>query len=110
MQTSINAAEDEQAIKLASKAGCMFALIGFETTNNSTLKRMRKGINLKIGVDNYKKVINIFHKFGIAVLGAFIIGNDYETLEYYKEMTTFLLESGIDIFQITNPSARYKLY
>ncbi len=101
MQTSINSADNEQVVKLAGLAGCMFVLIGFETISKGTLKDMEKGVNLKIGVENYKKVVDTFHKYGIAVFGAFIIGNDYESPAYYKELAEFLLHSGIDIIQIS---------
>jgi radical SAM superfamily enzyme YgiQ (UPF0313 family) len=101
IQTSINAADDEHVIKLAAQAGCMYVFIGFETLNKETLKGMKKGINLKIGVENYKKVVDRFHKYGIGVLGAFVIGNDYESPEYYKELADFLVSSGIDIVQIS---------
>jgi radical SAM superfamily enzyme YgiQ (UPF0313 family) len=101
MQTSINAAEDERVIELAAKSGCMFVFIGFETLKNNMLKDMNKGINLKTGVDNYKKVIDTFHKYGIAVLGAFIVGNDHESSCYYKELADFLVKSGVDMVQIS---------
>ena len=101
MQTSINMSDDEQLIKLAAQAGCMFVFIGFETIDKERLKEMRKGINLKIGVENYKKVVDTFHKYGIGVLGAFIIGNDYESPAYYRELADFLVHSDIDIFQIS---------
>jgi radical SAM superfamily enzyme YgiQ (UPF0313 family) len=101
MQTSINAADDDELIKLAARAGCMFVFIGFETIDKEMLKDMKKGINLKTGVENYKKVVNAFHRHGIGVLGAFIIGNDYESEAYYKKLSDFLVHSGIDIFQIT---------
>jgi radical SAM superfamily enzyme YgiQ (UPF0313 family) len=100
MQTSIDAADDEHVLKMASKAGCMLALIGFEAISDATLKDMRKGINLKIGIDNYKKVIDAFHRHGIGVVGAFIIGNDYESPNYYQEMARFLVRSGIDVVQL----------
>ncbi len=101
MQTSINAAEDEEVIKLAAEAGCLFVFIGFETITTDSLKSFKKGVNIKVGVDNYKKVVDVFHKYGIAVLGAFIIGSDYETSEYLKQLSKFLLKSSIDIFQIS---------
>jgi len=101
MQTSINAVEDERVIELAAASGCMFVFIGFETLKNDMLKGMNKGINLKTGVNNYKKVIDTFHKYGIAILGAFIIGNDHETTNYYKELSDFLINSGVDIVQIS---------
>lgn len=100
MQTSINAVDDERVIELAAKAGCMFVFIGFETINDSMLKGMAKGVNLNVGVANYKNVVDTFHKYGIAVMGAFIIGNDNETLTYYKALSEFLIISGMDIVQI----------
>jgi radical SAM superfamily enzyme YgiQ (UPF0313 family) len=101
MQTSINAADDERVIELAAQAGCLFAFIGFETISKNTLNDMKKGINIKIGVENYRKVVDTFHKYGIAVYGAFINGNDGESPAYYKELAKFLVHSGIDIIQIT---------
>jgi len=101
MQTSMNAAEDEKLIELAAQAGCMGALIGFETTNPDMLKSMQKGINLKVGTENYKKVVDTFHKYHIGVYGTFILGNDFESPAYYKKMAKYLVHSGIDIFQIS---------
>ena len=101
MQTSINAAEDEQIVELAAKAGCMFVFIGFESISKNTLKDMKKEVNLKVGVENYKEIINTFHKHGIGILGAFITGNDFESPDYYKQLANFLVRSGIDIVQIS---------
>ena len=101
MQTSINAADDEKVIELAAQSGCMYVFIGFETISREMLKDMKKGINLKIGVENYKKVVDKFRKYGIGVLGAFIIGNDHESPLYYKELAKFLVHAGIDIVQIS---------
>jgi radical SAM superfamily enzyme YgiQ (UPF0313 family) len=101
MQTSLNAANDEEVVRLAAQAGCMFVFIGFETLETETLQGMHKGINLRVGVQNYRKVVDTFHKYGIGVLGAFIIGNDFETPDYYARLTDFVLDIGIDIVQIT---------
>ena len=101
MQTSINAADDEHVLKTAARAGCMYVFIGFETLNKNTLKDMKKGVNLKIGVENYKRVVDKFHKYGIGVLGSFVIANDYESPKYYEELADFLISAGIDIVQIS---------
>jgi len=101
MQTSINAGDNEQLVELAAQSGCMYVFIGFETISKEHLRGMKKGINLKIGIENYKKVVDLFHKYGIAVLGAFIIGNDHESPSYYKALADFIVRSGIDIVQIT---------
>jgi radical SAM superfamily enzyme YgiQ (UPF0313 family) len=34
-------------------------------------------------------------------LGAFIIGNDHETQEYYKKLTAFIVRADVDIVQIS---------
>ncbi len=101
MQTSINATEDEEIIRLAGRAGCMFAFLGFESIDTGMLKSMGKGANIRIGADNYRKIVDIFHKYGIGVIGGFIIGNDYESPNYYREFSTFLLHSQIDVFSIS---------
>ena len=101
MQASVNVADDEQVIELAARSGCMYVFVGFETISKQTLKHMKKGVNLKLGVENYKKVVKSFHKHGIGVYGAFVIGNDYESPTYYKELAEFLVHSGIDIVQVT---------
>lgn len=101
MQTSINSADDEHLLALAAEAGCLCAFIGFEAISEKTLKGMHKGINLKLGIDNYKNVVKTFHKYGIAVYGAFILGNDFESADYYRELADFIARSGIDIIQIS---------
>lgn len=100
-QVSINAADDESLIKLAAQAGCIYMFIGFETINDTTLKNMNKGINLKIGIENYKRIIDKFHKYGIGILGAFVIGNNYDSRRYYEDLADFLVISGIDSVQIS---------
>lgn len=112
MQTSINTGENEEVLKYAAKSGCMFALVGIETMREEYLKDMKKGINLKIGVDNYKNIIDTFHKYGIGVLGTFIIGNDQENKDYYKELAEFIIKCGVDIVQLSilTPLPGTKLY
>ncbi len=101
MQTSINTGENEEVLKYAAKSGCLFALIGIETFREEDLKDMKKGINLKVGVENYKKIIDKFHKYGIGVLGTFIIGNENESKDYYEKLTEFIINSGVDAVQLS---------
>jgi len=100
-QTSINAADDEEVVELAARSGCMFVFLGFEAISLTSLEKMKKGINLKTGVDHYKRVIDTFHKYGIGVYGSFIIGNDFETKDFYKTLAKYLVHSGIDVIQIS---------
>ena len=88
-------------IKLAAEAGCLFVFIGFETIDQASLKKMKKGVNLKAGVASYKKTAQIYHRHGIGIVGAFILGNDFESEDYYRRLADSLLHSGIDAFQIS---------
>ncbi len=99
-QASINVADDE-VLRLAARSGCSHFLIGFETTDAQTLRNMRKGINLKAGVGNFRDIIRRIHDHGIGVFGTFIIGNDGEAPEYYRELADFIISAGVDIIQIT---------
>jgi radical SAM superfamily enzyme YgiQ (UPF0313 family) len=101
MQASINVADDDIVLKRASESGCTHVFIGFETTEKDCLKNMHKGINLKTGVENYDEVARRLHRNGIGVMGAFIIGNDNETPEYYRDLADFIIRAGIDIVQIS---------
>ena len=101
MQTSINTADDEKLLKLAGRSGCMFAFIGLESISEESLKAMKKGINIKIGVDNYRRVIKAFHRNGIGVVGSFIVGNDHESPAYYRRLARFLVSAGVDVLQMT---------
>jgi radical SAM superfamily enzyme YgiQ (UPF0313 family) len=63
-------------------------------------------------VENYTKIIDKFHKYGIGVLGTFIIGNANESKDYYEELTNFIIKSGVDIVQLSilTPLPGTKLY
>ncbi len=100
MQTSINSADDEELLRLAARSGCMFAFIGFESISESTLRDMKKGINIRIGVENYRRVIKAYHRNGMGVSGAFISGNDHESPQYYRQLGRFLVAAGVDSVQL----------
>jgi radical SAM superfamily enzyme YgiQ (UPF0313 family) len=101
MQSSLNAADHEDLLALAGRSGCLFAIVGFESIETDTLKDMKKGVNVRMGVDNYKAAIRKFHRAGIGVVGGFIVGNDHESARSYEELARFLVRAGVDVVQIT---------
>ncbi|MFQ5805487.1 MAG: B12-binding domain-containing radical SAM protein [Phycisphaerae bacterium] len=100
-QTTINMGDDPEALWLAYKAGCRGMLIGFETFNAESLKEYHKGINRK-NVSRYRELVNGFHRAGIAIFGAFIIGSDQDTPETVADIALAAVKLGVDIIQITN--------
>ena len=100
-QTTINIGDDAEGLRLAYRAGCRSMLIGFETFNEQTLRRYHKGINCK-HLSRYQALINGFHKAGISVFGAFIIGGAEDTPQTVADTALAAVQMGIDIIQITN--------
>lgn len=98
---SMNIAEYDEVLKLASEAGCRMIFLGIESELIDQLEQSNKKTNIKIGIDNFSKVYDKLHKYGIAVLGAFIYGLESDTPETIKNRTNYLLNSDIDAMQAT---------
>ena len=97
--TSMNLANDSEALDLMFKAGCRMVLLGIESEIAEQLVASNKTTNLKVGVDNYEKVYDAFHEAGIAVLGSFIYGLDTDTKETIRRRTDYFINSSIDCIQ-----------
>jgi radical SAM superfamily enzyme YgiQ (UPF0313 family) len=110
-QTTINMGDDPEGLRLAYQAGCRGMLVGFETLNADSLKDYHKGINRK-NLARYKELVAGFHRAGISVFGAFIIGADQDTEDTVADTALGAVQLGIDTIQITNltPLPGTKLY
>ena len=100
-QVGIDFANNPEVLKYAQKAGCMAVLIGFESVNEEALQSMHKVRNLKVGVRNYKEIIKRIHDHGIRIDGAFVFGSDGDRKDVFQRTTEFILDTKIDIAQLT---------
>ena len=100
-QTSVNLGDNEEALRLAHKAGCRGMLVGLETFNPQSLKGHGKKLNYD-NVERYRELIDNFHRCGIAVFGGLIIGNDEDTPATVEDTLRQAIDIGVDIIQITN--------
>lgn len=100
-QVSINVANDDELLYWAAKSGAKAFFVGMESLNQEVLNRMGKYVNLKAGIQNYKEIIRKIHDYGIAVVGAFVLGNDEDDGDVFKRTTEFVLASGLDGTQYT---------
>ena len=100
-QTTINMGDDPEGLRLAYQAGCRAMLVGFETFDADSLSDYHKGINRK-NLGRYQELVDGFHRAGIAVFGAFIIGSDRDTPDTVAETALAAVKLGVDIIQITN--------
>jgi radical SAM superfamily enzyme YgiQ (UPF0313 family) len=94
-QASINAAHDEEFLKLIKASGCQALLIGFESLNPENLKRMRKGFNMMRG--GYEKALANLRRYGIRLYVTFIVGYDEDNRDTTDETLDFALRHNFYI-------------
>jgi radical SAM superfamily enzyme YgiQ (UPF0313 family) len=100
-QTSINMGDDPEGLRLAYKAGCRGMLVGIESFNAANLEAFHKGLNTR-NLNRYKELVGNFHKAGISVFGAFIIGGEHDTPQTVADTAAKAVQIGVDTIQITN--------
>jgi Fe-S oxidoreductase len=105
VQASLQFGEDIRLLKLAYKAGVRIVLIGIESVELDSLKIYNKNLNASyVKKHSYLGLIKNIRKSGIIVIGCFILGCDNDTVRSFKKTLDFILESRIDILQITKPT------
>jgi radical SAM superfamily enzyme YgiQ (UPF0313 family) len=100
-QASINIADDPEVLQWAARAGCRMIFLGIESEDIDGLTEVNKRLNAKRGPQSYHRLFERIHQAGIAVLGAFIFGMDGDTPEKLHNRTEFMINSGVDVMQLT---------
>lgn len=109
-QISIDVARDERLLDRLAEAGCIFALVGFESLSEANLKQMAKPWNRVAG--DYLSVVRKFHQRGIAIYGTFVFGYDGDTAETIQDSLDFAMEAKLEIanFNPLTPTPGSPLY
>ena len=109
---SINALDDDEALDLARQAGCIAILVGFESINPSSLKEMGKSLNLKYGVETYRKLVAKAKRHKLLVVGEMLVGNDADDMDTLRRTEAFIDDIGFDILrlQIVQPLPGTRLF
>jgi len=81
------------------KAGCYYIFFGFESADDNTLKRIRKGAT----VDEARNAVKWAKQAGIIPVGAFIIGLEGDTEKHIFKAIE--LGKKLDLYSITFPIA-----
>jgi radical SAM superfamily enzyme YgiQ (UPF0313 family) len=112
VQASLNIADDREVLAALKRSGCMTVLIGFESVSEESLRVMRKGVNLKIGVQHYAEKVTQVHDHGLGVSGTFIFGNDGDGADIFQRTVDFVLGSGLDLvhFGLLTPNPGTDLF
>ncbi len=91
-EASINLADDEELMRLMTRAGFDTVFVGIESPNAESLvecnKMPNKGRDLLASV---KKI----HNYGMQVQGGFIVGFDSDPMSIFKTQIDFIQKSGI---------------
>ena len=91
-EVSINIADDEELMNLMTEAGFDSVFIGIETVNEEGLAEANKKQNLNRDlVETVKRI----QRFGLQVLGGFILGFDSDKPSVFSDMIDFIQRSGI---------------
>ncbi len=100
-QASVNVANNPEVLEWAGRAGCRMIFIGIEAEDTDALTEVNKRLNLKYGISSYEAIFDRIHAAGISVLGAFIFGMDGDTPEKLDRRADFMINSGVDVMQVT---------
>jgi radical SAM superfamily enzyme YgiQ (UPF0313 family) len=92
-QSDIGIAKDEELLRLMYESGCIMVLIGLESLSFDNLKGV-DGFKARM-LEHYSAYVRQVQSFGIAVLGAFIVGFDHDEPSTFEKITDFVLENSI---------------
>jgi len=101
-ETDISIARDDELLSLMRDSGCAQVLIGLESTSLSGLRGLERKSDWKAGqLDGYFSAIRKIQDHGISVNGCFVLGLDGTDNESFRDVASFVQESGLYEVQVT---------
>lgn len=92
-QVSVNSLTDENLVREMKASGCLGVLIGFESFDNETLKKMNKSSNKSTAL--YDEALSVLSKFGVGVYGTFVFGYENDTELSFELAYQFAVKKGL---------------
>lgn len=86
----------QEVLNAMADTGCFTIAFGFETGNEETIKRIKKGVTLE---DN-KKAVLYAKNAGIPVYGFYMIGFPWETKKHIKDTEKLIYELDCDFLEV----------
>lgn len=96
-QVSLDAARDDELLRMCGEAGIVAVFIGIETPNQASLKETRKRQNV---VADMAETIGRFLDHGIMVIGGMIVGFDADGPDIFDMQREFIAASRVPIFSL----------
>ena len=94
-QATINFADDEELLTLASRAGCRGVFIGFESPTVEGLREIGKRFNLQKDRD-FRTSVRRIQRHDILVAGSFIMGLDVDEPGIGQRIAEVASQYGVD--------------
>jgi radical SAM superfamily enzyme YgiQ (UPF0313 family) len=99
-QVTVNMADDEELLRLASQAGCIGIEIGFESDSREGLLEIEKGYYARPGRD-FQAAVRRIQRHGILVAGGFMIGLDVHERGVGKQIAIAAENYCLDVLNAT---------
>jgi radical SAM superfamily enzyme YgiQ (UPF0313 family) len=99
-QISLDIVRNPHLLDLMGESGCVGALIGFESLNESNLIQMKKKWNTKQG--DYTDALAQIYERGIMVFGSFVFGYDHDTTDAFDRTLEFAMTSKLALAQFNS--------
>ncbi|WP_224242638.1 radical SAM protein [Hyalangium gracile] len=96
-QISIDAAADEEMLRMCAEAGLTNVFIGIETPNEDSLRETKKRQNT--GIDLVER-IRRFAQHGILVIGGMMVGFDSDGPDIFERQFRFASATTIPVFTL----------
>ncbi|MEZ7890558.1 MAG: radical SAM protein [Candidatus Wallbacteria bacterium] len=96
-QASTDIVKDRKLLKVLSEAGAKGVFIGLESISAQNLIDVNKTQNR---VDEFKRIIDVFHEFGIVVEAGMMFGFDCDTPAVFESTYKFFHDANLDLMQI----------
>ncbi len=91
-EASVNLAEDEELMKLMSKANFAKVFLGIETPCIESLQECGKSQNTK---KSLREAVQAIHRNGMQVMGGFIVGFDNDSEDIFERQIKFIQQAGV---------------
>ncbi len=96
-EASLNLAEDPELLQLMKDAGFSSVFLGIETPDEKSLLANHKVQNTR---RDLLESIGIIQKYGIEVMGGFILGFDTDREDVFERLVEFIQKSAIPIAMV----------
>lgn len=96
-QVSIDAARDDELLRMCAEAGLVQVFIGIETPNLESLRETKKRQNLK---RDLRGDVERFLEFGISVNAGMIVGFDADEHDIFDRQFEFAMSTPIPLFSL----------